>query len=139
MVESDFGGAEGTKAIGFSQRQLQTVIKALGGTTGDRLVRPKPVEQQTFMGAQHPRYLLEGFDPGAQDVVKPAVQEVSRPKYPRPGPKQSQFLLEQIGAHRSQVGAQQVGQLDLFPRTQMLGPLQQAPARAGQDGFQALA
>src|SRR5208283_1981388 len=103
MVESDFGGAEGAKAIGFSQRQLQTVIKAFGRAAGDRLVRPKPVEQQMFMGPQHARYLLEGFDAGAQDAVKPTMQEVSRPPHARPSPKQPQFLLEQIGAHRPQV------------------------------------
>ena len=49
MVESDLGGAEGAKAIGFSQRQLQTIIEPLGGATGDLLVGPEPIQQQRFM------------------------------------------------------------------------------------------
>lgn len=86
------------------------------------------------MGPQHSCHLHKGFEARVQDVVKPTVQEVSRPNDPGPSPKQSQFLFEQIGAHRAQIGPQQVGQPDLLPWAQMLGPLQQAPARAGEDG-----
>jgi hypothetical protein len=67
VIQGNFHGVEGAKAVGSSGNHSNFVVEALNGAIGDFSFGPKPIQYQRLMGAQHPGYL---FDSSEKSVGK---------------------------------------------------------------------
>lgn len=135
MVQGHFYRSEGSEPIRLSGRQFRLVVEAFDGATGDRALGAEPVEQQIAMCSQHAGDFLHRLQPRAHDLLAPAVQEAASPGRGHVLPEELEVLFEQIATNGPQVVAEQIGQLALLSFGQILGPLEQQPARARQDGL----
>src|ERR1035441_7706202 len=54
MIQGNFHGVEGAKAIGSSGNYTDFVVETFHGAIGDFPFRPEPIQDQRFMGPQHP-------------------------------------------------------------------------------------
>src|SRR5215212_1100372 len=135
MVESDFHGAKGSEAEGSSGGEFGFVVEAFDDTPGYRALGTEPVEQELTVSSQHARHFLERFQPATHRSAAPLVEETPGPERRRISPKELEVFLEQVGANRAQVVAQQIRQLDAFPIAQVLGAFEQEPTSARQDGL----
>src|SRR6185295_1813087 len=94
-----------------------------------------PVEEELAVNAKGLGQALHWRDAGAHHLGAPAVEELAGPGDRRVVPQKLQLLLEQVGAHRSQVVLEQVAELAVLLLGQVLGALEQRPATALEHGL----
>src|SRR6266545_344171 len=133
MVERNFHGAEGSETEGSSCDEFGFVVEAFDNAPGDRALGAEPVEEELAVRSQHARDFLDGFQAGTHRPAAPLVEKAPGPGRRRILPKELEVFLEQVGANRAQVVAQQIRQLGAFPIAQVLGTFEQEPAGSRQD------
>lgn len=133
MIEHDFDRSVSSKAVGLSETRFQAVVQTLYGTEGHLSARLEPVENERLMSAQHARDLLHRLQTRAQRLRAPLIHEFRRPGRRDVFPEELEFLLEQVGANGAKIAPQQLVELDRLASGQVLGTLQQTPARMGED------
>ena len=138
MIESNFSSSESPKSVRFSGSQFQLVIETLHDSAGNGPFGAKPVEQKLSVRPQHAGDLLHGFDLRKHRAFAPAIEKNSGRVRTNIIPEELKIFLQQVAAYRLQVVAEEVAQFDFLVRRQIFRPLEQAPARMGEDGSQPL-
>src|SRR5262245_40024127 len=81
VIEGKFHSVIGTESVGSSGDQSDFVVEALNGAIGDFSFGPKPVQDQRLMCAQHPGYLLHGFQTAPHGSETPVVEKAAGPDH----------------------------------------------------------
>src|SRR6266702_963485 len=105
MIESDFGDAEGSEAVGFSHGQFGLFVEALDDSAGELFSGAEIIEDQFPVAAQGPGDLLHRFDARAHDLLAPIIEKPGGPSRRVVLPELLEIFFEQIGAHRLEIVA----------------------------------
>ncbi len=110
MEQRYFQGLVGAEAAGFPKRELRTEVHRLHGAGADLLASTEVVDDERRVLAKRPREALDVGDPRAQRTGTPAAEEPLGSLGARVAPEALQALLQQVGAHRPQVGAEHIAE-----------------------------
>src|SRR5882672_1149726 len=135
MIQGNFYRPEGSEAERPSGGQFRLVVEAFDDSPGNRALGAEPVEKELAMSPQHAGDLFHRLEPRAQGPPAPVVEEASGPGRGHVLPEVLEVLFEQVATDRFQIVPEQVGKLTLLGQSEILGPLEQQPARALQDGL----
>src|SRR5690606_9256091 len=138
MIEREFCGPEGSKAVGFSHTDFGFVVEPFDNAAGELLAGPEVIEQEFAMVAHGTSELLHRRDSRAHGLGAPLIEELSGPSRRIVLPELLELLLEQVGAHALQVVAHQLAELQALPVGGVLGALEQAPSRSLEQRLVAL-
>src|ERR1700676_264981 len=137
MIEHDFYRIGGSESVGSSDTRLEFVVQTLDGTERDFIARLEPVQDKWLVGADHAGDFLHRLEARSHHLFAPLVHEFFRPRRGDILPEQLELFLEQVGAYGLQVVREQVRESDCLAFAQVLGALQQAPARVSEDHLRA--
>src|ERR1019366_7153681 len=74
MIQGNFHGVEGAKAIGSSGNYTDFLVETFHGAIGDFPFRPEPIQDQRFMGPQHPGHPFDRLQFAAHGPEAPIVE-----------------------------------------------------------------
>ena len=113
MIQGEFEDAKCAKAVRSSHDDFGLVVEALDDTAGKLLARLEIVQQQLAVLTERSGELLHRLEAAAHDLVTPEVEELSGPDRRVVGPELLEVLLQQVGANRLLVVAEQVAKPNL--------------------------
>jgi hypothetical protein len=128
MIQGDFQRMIAAKAERLSGSQFCLVVKALHGSAGELSFGSEPVKQELMMAAQHLGHLLHRCEARTHRPLTPTVQKLASPVGRFVALEALEILLQQVGAHRLEVIAEQLGKLGLLLFGQVLRALEQEEA-----------
>src|SRR5271155_695750 len=137
MIEHDFYRIGGSESVGSSDTRLEFVVQTLDGTERDFIACLEPVQDKWLVGADHAGDFLHRLEARSHHLFAPLVHEFFRPRRGDILPEQLELFLEQVGAYCLQVVREQVLEPDCLVFAQVLGALQQAPARVSENHLRA--
>ena len=109
VIEGDFDGFVGPKAVGLSGGQFDFVVQTLDGAGRNSALRTEPVENQLSMVAQGLGDLFHGLNPRSHRAETPLVKELRGPAWADVLPESLKVLAQQMTANRLQVVLEQFG------------------------------
>src|ERR1039458_5661512 len=81
MIQGNFHGVEGAKAVGSSGYYTDFVVETFHGAIGDFPFRPEPIQDQRFMGPQHPGHPFDRLQFAAHGPEAPIVEKGPGPVF----------------------------------------------------------
>src|ERR1017187_1071819 len=105
MIQGNFHGVEGAKAVGSSGYYTDFVVETFHGAIGDFPFRPEPIQDQRFMGPQHPGHPFDRLQFAAHGPEAPIVEKGPGPDRGFVPPEMSEGLLQIPGPGGGQLAA----------------------------------
>ena len=128
MMESDFHRFIGAEAVGSSGHHSDFVVETLNGSRRNLPLGSEPVQQEVFMGPQHPSHFLHRPQAAAHRPPGPVVEKGSGPGGGAVLPEMREDLLQRRGPSRLELAGQQGVQPLPRPPTHPAATTQQGPA-----------
>src|SRR5674476_747995 len=97
VIQGNFHGVEGAKAVGSSGNYSDFVVEALNGAIGDFSFGPKPIQYQRFMGTQHPGHLFHWLQAAPHGPEAPIIEKAAGTDHGFVIPKVGEGLLQVPG------------------------------------------
>src|ERR1035437_1067291 len=107
MIQGSFHGVEGAKAVGSSGNYTDFVVETFHGAIGDFPFRPEPIQDQRFMGPQHPGHPFDRLQFAAHGPEAPIVEKGPGPDRGFVPPEMSEGLLQIPGPGGGQLAGEQ--------------------------------
>src|ERR1017187_8662052 len=107
MIQGNFHGVEGAKAVGSSGNYTDFVVETFHGAIGDFPFRPEPIQDQRFMGPQHPGHPFDRLQVAAHGPEAPIVEKGPGPDRGFVPPEMSEGLLQIPGPGGGQLAGEQ--------------------------------
>ena len=93
VIKGDFHRFEGAKAVGSSGNHSDFVVKPFDGATGNFPFGSKPIQDERFMGAQHPGHLLHRLQAAPHSPRSQIIEKAlgPGPRFERPKMREGLF------------------------------------------------